>query len=266
MQPFDFNQGSAPLLLSMPHCGTALPPSVAGGMTGHSLAIADTDWHVDRLYEFAAELGVSTIRPHVSRYVIDLNRPPDNAELYPGAAGTDLCPVSSFAGEPVYRPGKEPERSEINHRLATYWHPYHTTLQLELTRIKEQHGVAVLFDAHSICSLVPRLFAGRLPDLNIGTAAGGSCAPAMLSVAESILTAQNRYSCVSNQRFKGGYITRAYGNPSANIHALQLELAQCTYMEENAPYTYLPAQAKRIQPLLKQLLTSLIAWAQEHAG
>ena len=263
MEPFDFNQGTAPLLVSMPHCGTAIPASIAGGMTELTLATVDTDWHVEKLYDFARELGASTIQPHISRYVIDLNRPPDNSELYPGAAGTDLCPVCSFSGEPVYQPGQEPDAAEISRRTKAYWQPYHSKLQSELARLKQQHGVAVLFEAHSICSLVPRLFEGRLPDINIGTASDSSCDPSMLAVAESVLNTQDSYSCVINQRFKGGYITRAYGKPAQNIHALQLELAQRTYMHEEAPFDYLPERAQKIQPLLRQLIQSLILWAHQ---
>lgn len=263
MKPFSFIQGNTPLLLSMPHCGTAIPPAIAGGMIEPSLATVDTDWHVEKLYDFACELGVSIIQPHISRYVIDLNRPPDNAELYPGAAGTDLCPTCSFSGEPIYQQSREPNCDEIADRMERYWQPYHRKLQSELARLKQQYGVAVLFDAHSICSLVPRLFQGRLPDLNIGTAEGSSCTPTMLAVVESVLSAQDNYSCVTNQRFKGGYITRAYGKPAEDVHAIQLELAQRTYMCEGAPFEFLSNRAEKIQPLLKQLLQSLILWAQQ---
>ena len=247
----------------MPHCGTVLPPSIAEKMTDLSLTTVDTDWHVEKLYAFAAELGASVIQPRPSRYVIDLNRPPDNAELYPGAAGTDLCPTCSFSGEPIYQQGMEPGSDEIADRMQRYWQPYHRKLQSELARLRQQYGTAVLFDAHSICSLVPRLFQGRLPDLNIGTADGSSCTPAMLAVVESVLNAQNDYSCVTNQRFKGGYITRAYGKPAENIHAIQLEIAQRTYMCEDAPFEFLPDRAEKLQPLLRQLLQSLILWAQQ---
>jgi len=232
-------------------------------MTELSLTTVDTDWHVEKLYDFARELGASIIQPDTSRYVIDLNRPPDNAELYPGAAGTDLCPTSSFSGEPVYRPGREPDETEIAQRIETYWRPYHNKLQSELARLKQQHGVAVLFEAHSICSLVPRLFEGRLPDINIGTASGSSCDSTTLAVVESVLNTQDNYSWVSNQRFKGGYITRAYGAPAQNTHALQLELAQRNYMREEAPFEYLPDRAHKIQPLLRQILQSLIFWAEQ---
>lgn len=232
-------------------------------MTSVAQQVADTDWHVERLYDFAPELGASIIQPHTSRYIIDLNRPPDNAELYPGANGTELCPISSFAEESLYIDGAEPGSTEVARRLDTFWHPYHQKLQAELARLKNIHGIAVLFDAHSIRSVVPRLFDGRLPDMNIGTAGGSSCAPVMLAAVETLLAEQKSYTYVINQRFKGGYITRAYGEPQANIHSLQLELSQRTYMEEQAPFRYRPDLATQVQPLLRQLVQSLIDWARQ---
>lgn len=208
---------------------------VLAAMTGVARELADTDWHVDSLYDFAPGLGASVIRPHASRYVIDLNRPPDNAELYPGANGTELCPTSTFAEQPLYLAGKEPGVAEIERRLQRYWHSYHQALQAELQRIHNLHGCVILFEAHSIRSLVPRLFEGQLPDLNIGTAAGNSCAPQLQAVVENCLAGQDDYSHVTNQRFKGGYITRAYGRPSEGVHALQLELSQRNYMQEELP-------------------------------
>jgi N-formylglutamate deformylase len=234
-------------------------------MTATALQVADTDWHVERLYDFASGLGASIIQPHTSRYAIDLNRPPDNAELYPGANGTELCPTSSFAEEPLYRDGAEPDSAEVTRRLDTFWHPYHQQLQAELARLKSAHGIAVLFEAHSIRSVVPRLFDGRLPDVNIGTASGSSCAPAMLAAVETLLAEQTTYTYVINQRFKGGYITRAYGNPHAGVHSLQLELSQRTYMEEQPPFHYRPDLAAQVQPLLRQLVQSLIDWARQEA-
>jgi N-formylglutamate deformylase len=256
-------EGAAPLLVSMPHCGLGLPGEILAGMTGTAGELADTDWHVDRLYDFAPELGASVIRPHASRYVIDLNRPPDNAELYPGANGTELCPTSTFAEQPLYLPGKEPDAAEIERRLQHYWQPYHRALQAELQRIHAAHGRVILFEAHSIRSLVPRLFEGQLPDLNIGTAQGHSCSASLQAVVEDCLASQQRYSHVTNQRFKGGYITRAYGRPPEGVHAVQLELSQRNYMEEELPFTYLPEQAALLQPLLRQLLQGLIDWALE---
>ena len=265
MQLFNFVEGTAPLLISMPHCGTQLAPEMAENITPAAKQLADTDWHLQKLYDFAKAMGASIIQPHYSRYVIDLNRPADNTDLYPGANGTELCPTSSFAEEPLYQPGKEPNSTEVSHRLQTYWHPYHGKLQEELTHLRARHGVAVLFEAHSIRSEVPRFFEGRLPDINIGTANGTSCAPQLLTAVEKVLKQQKDYSFVVNQRFKGGYITRAYGQPVADIHALQLELSQRTYMEETFPFNYSPKTAKQVQPVLSQLIAALIEWAEQRS-
>jgi N-formylglutamate deformylase len=266
MKIFDFIQGRAPLLISMPHCGTRLPDELAAVMTPAGREVADTDWHVDQLYDFAAGIGASVIQPHWSRYVIDLNRAPDDSNLYPGANSTGLCPTSNFAEQALYLQGHEPDFDEVNHRLQTWWQPYHNKLDQELARMKAQHGIALLFEAHSIRSRVPRLFEGQLPDLCIGTATGGSCAASMLSAVESVLAQQQDYSYVVDQRFKGGYITRAYGQPESGVHAVQLELSQRNYMEEDLPFSYLPEKAAQLQPLLRQLLQRLIDWGTEEAG
>jgi N-formylglutamate deformylase len=263
MQTFEFTEGSTPLLISMPHCGTRLPDDMAATLTPAGLEVGDTDWHVEKLYDFAAGLGASVIQPHYSRYVIDLNRAPDDSNLYPGANSTGLCPTSSFADQPLYKEGCAPDADEIARRLATWWRPYHEKVQAELARLKQQHGIALLFDAHSIRSVVPRFFEGLLPDLNIGTAGGSSCAASMLSAVETLLAEQQDYSYVIDQRFKGGYITRAYGQPDSGMHSLQLELSQRNYMEEPLPFTYLPEQAARLQALLRRLIQRLIDWAKE---
>jgi len=260
MQLIEFLEGDSPLLVSIPHGGTALPQSMTENFSDATFRLADTDWHLRRLYDFATDLGASIIQPHFSRYVIDLNRPPDNAALYPGAKGTQLCPTSNFAEEALYRPGREPSEAEVAQRLATYWQPYHNKLQAELARIKAKHGIAILFEAHSIRSRVPRLFDGRLPDINIGTASGQSCAPAMLEAVNSVLCSQNKYSYVVDQRFKGGYITRAYGQPHNGIHAMQLELSQRTYMSEEFPFHYHDDRAAQVQPLLLQVVKALRVW------
>ena len=263
MQTFELIKGRVPLLISMPHCGTRLPDDLAATMTPAGLEVTDTDWHVEKLYNFAAGLGASVIQPQYSRYVIDLNRAPDDSNLYPGANSTGLCPTSSFAEQPLYQAGSEPDADEVTRRSDTWWQPYHDTLQEELARLKAQHGIALLFDAHSIRSVVPRFFEGQLPDLNIGTAGGSSCAASMLSAVEAVLGEQQDYSYVINQRFKGGYITRAYGQPDSGIHSLQLELSQRNYMEEPLPFTYLPEKAAQLQPLLQRLIQRLIDWAIE---
>ena len=250
---YNLYRGSAPLLLSLPHDGSTLPNDIAQRMTAPAREVPDTDWHVSRLYAFARELGASVIVPAYSRYVIDLNRPPDNASLYPGQNTTGLCPIVQFSNEPVYRPGEEPSQAEILARIERYWRPYHEALQSELARIKAKHGRVVLWEGHSIRSLVPFLFDGRLPDFNLGTADGASCSSALQQQLIEVLQSQRDYSFVVNGRFKGGYITRHYGNPGEHIDAVQLELAQCNYMDEIS-FAYDETRAAKLQHVLHALL------------
>ncbi|HEX5539375.1 MAG TPA: N-formylglutamate deformylase, partial [Methylophilaceae bacterium] len=256
-----------PLLISMPHTGTAIPPYIASQLTPAALNMPDVDWHLPALYNMAQACGASVIAAETMRYVIDLNRPPEDSNLYPGQDTTGLCPLDTFAKQPVYETGTLPDASEIQSRIARYWQPYHDQLQRELDRILALHGVAVLWDAHSIASQVPRFFAGRLPDLNFGTADGKSCAASLqdalaATVHDSMHAAT--YSHVFNGRFKGGYITRHYGRPERNIHAVQLEISQRTYMQETWPYTYEPGLAQHLQPLLRELLECCKAWASQN--
>jgi len=247
------HRGTAPLLVSLPHDGTALPPDLAARLTDEARAVPDTDWYVSRLYAFARDLGASVLVPPYSRYVIDLNRPPDDVSLYPGQNTTGLCPAVRFDGGPVYLPGQAPSADEVAARVEAYWRPYHEALAGELARLKQQHGRALLWEGHSIRSVVPFLFEGRLPDLNLGTAAGASCAPATQARLEAVLAGQGDYTWVANGRFKGGYITRHYGRPGEGVEAIQLELAQSTYLDE-ASGRYDEAAAARLQPLLASLL------------
>jgi len=260
---FDLVPGRLPLLLSMPHMGCHIPASVAASLVPRALDAEDADWHMDRLYDFALDLGASVLRPRLSRYVIDLNRPPDDAPMYPGASNTELCPTRFFTGEPLYRPGGEPSLAERSQRRELYWQPYHQALQQELLRLRAQHGRVLLWDAHSIRSELPWLFEGRLPDLNLGTADGRSAHPAMAQALLAVCAGQDRYSHVLNGRFKGGYITRHYGQPARGIHAVQLELCQCLYMQEAPPYAYLSERARQLQPLLGRMLQSALAALQE---
>ena len=228
------HRGTAPLLVSLPHDGTALPPELAARMTEAARGVPDTDWHVSRLYDFARELGASMLVPAYSRYVVDLNRPPDDTSLYPGQNTTGLCPVVRFSGDPVYLPGGEPTAAEIAARVERYWRPYHDALRTELERLHAQHGRVLLWEGHSIRGTLPFLFEGRLPDLNLGTAAGASCLPATQARIEAALSAQSRYDWVVNGRFKGGHITRHYADPARGIEAVQLEASQRIYMDEGA--------------------------------
>lgn len=259
--PFVFHPGTAPLLISMPHVGTHVPPSVAQRLTPEGREVHDTDWHLPLLYAFAKDMGASILQATHSRYVIDLNRPPDGASLYPGQSVTGLCPVDTFADTPLYLAGQEPGEAEVAARREALWLPYHDQLAAELTRIRAAHGVALLWDAHSIRSVVPRFFDGRLPDLNLGTADGASCAPALAQQLLTIAQAASGYSAVLNGRFKGGYITRHYGQPARKVHAVQLEMTQCSYMQESMPFAYLPDVAAQVQPVLRALLGALLSAA-----
>lgn len=247
------HQGHAPLLISLPHDGSALPDGFDERLTASARRVPDTDWHVSRLYDFARELGASILVPRFSRYVVDLNRPPDDVSLYPGQNTTGLCPTVQFSGEPVYLPGQEPDAREIAARVQAWWQPYHAALQQELVRLRARHGRAVLWEGHSIRSVVPFLFEGRLPDFNIGTAAGTSCSPALQARLAAVMEAQNDYSHVFNGRFKGGYITRHYGRPAEGVEAVQLELAQLNYMDEES-FSYLPERAGPTAALIRRLL------------
>lgn len=228
------HRGTAPLLVSLPHDGSRIPDDLAARMTPEARRAPDTDWHVSRLYAFARELGASILVPAHSRYVVDLNRPPDDVSLYPGQNTTGLCPIVRFSGDPVYLPGQEPTPEEVASRVDTYWRPYHDALRGELDRLRAQHGRVLLWEGHSIRGECPFLFDGRLPDLNIGTAAGASCAAARQTRIEAALSAQQDYDWVVNGRFKGGYITRHYGDPANGIDAVQLEISQRIYMDEDS--------------------------------
>ncbi len=256
MKTFTLRQGRVPLLISMPHNGQQIPAGIAATMQPHASAVPDTDWFLDRLYDFVDELGASVINPVYSRYVIDLNRPPDGAVLYAGANNTELCPTTGFDERPLYQPGQQPDAAEVARRIDQYWQPYHQAVQTELARMKAEHGYALLFDAHSIKSEVPRFFEGRLPDINFGTADGKSAAPVLAQAIMAVPT--GGYSRVLNGRFKGGYITRHYGQPSQHIHALQLELSQITYMDENA-FVWREELASQVQPVLRNVLQALLA-------
>ena len=255
---FHLHQGQAPLLVSLPHDGTRVPADIAARMTASARRVPDTDWHVSRLYEFARGLGASILVPTHSRYVVDLNRPPDDTSLYPGQNTTGLCPVTQFSGEPVYLPGAAPDPAEIAHRVETYWRPYHDNLDAELQRIRGQHGRVVLWEGHSIRGTLPFLFEGRLPDLNLGTAAGHSCSPQLARRLAGVLAAHPQYSHVVDGRFKGGYITRHYGTPETGVEAVQLELAQRTYMDEDS-FAWDAPRAVALQQVLRALLQAALA-------
>jgi len=255
---FHLLRGRQALIASMPHVGTQVPAEIEREFTPVARALTDTDWHVDRLYDFLPELGASVIKARYSRYVIDLNRPPDNAALYPGMTHTGLCPTHSFAGEPLYGSGVEAlPGSEVESRRERYWQPYHAALGELIASTRARAGFVVLLDAHSIRSYVPRLFTGRLPDINIGTDDGRSCAAELVLALMTVLVAQDRFSYVVNGRFKGGHITRSYGAPARGVHALQIELAQSAYMDESRA-TYDEQRAAPLRELLQRMVAVML--------
>jgi len=227
---YEFHQGTQPLLISVPHDGRSIPDDIAATMTPAGLAIPDTDWHVAALYDFAGEVGASLLVANYSRYVVDLNRPRSDESLYQDQVTTGLCAAQTFAGDDIYTTGGV-SREEQQRRVAGYWQPYHDRIEKVLADFHTRFGYALLWDAHSIASVVPRLFDGELPALNIGTNAGGSCAPD-IAAAVAKVAADSPYSSVVDGRFRGGYITRHYGTPGRGTHALQLEIAQRSYMDE----------------------------------
>ncbi len=259
---FQFTAGTTPVLISVPHAGTAIPPAIAARMTPEALALPDTDWHVEKLYDFAAELGAGLIAADHSRYVVDLNRDPSGKPLYPGADNSEFVPLTTFAEQPIYRPGQQPDAVEITARREAYWQPYHDRLAAELARLKSTFGVAVLWDGHSILSHVPRFFDGRLPDLNLGSAKDASAAPELVAQVMGVLGNADGFSSILNGRFTGGYITRHYGQPGDGVHALQLEMAEIAYLDETDPSRYDPARAARLKTLLRQTIETVIAWAR----
>lgn len=264
----DVHRGDAPLVVSFPHTGTEIPPEIEGRLASAWLARKDADWWIDRLYDFAADLGATTVRTRISRAVIDVNRDPSGVSLYPGQATTELCPTTSFDGEPLYRDGQAPDTAEIDRRRAAWFQPYHDTLEAELTRLATRHGRVVLYDAHSIRSRIPRLFDGELPQFNIGTHSGAACDPALTGAVEAACAAAN-LSQVTNGRFKGGWTTRRHGRPDANVHAIQMELACRGYMDDPAepptpqtwPAPYSEIQATPLRATLADVLKACLAFA-----
>jgi N-formylglutamate deformylase len=257
---FTLHRGSLPLLVSVPHAGTVIPVDQQPRYVERALAAEDTDWFLEELYAFVREMGASLLVPRYSRYVIDLNRPPENVPMYPGVNNTELCPTRFFTGDPLYREGRAPDEAEIARRLTTSWQPYHHALQRELARLKAAHGHAVLFDGHSIKSQLPWLFEGTLPDLNLGTADGASCEPSLRAALSAVLAAQTQFSHVVDARFKGGYITRRYGQPQQGVHAVQLEKCWRCYMGESPPFCLDDTRVAQLQPVLRSLVQTLIDW------
>lgn len=256
----DIRRGDMPVVLGLPHTGTDVPDDIHGALNATGRALADTDWHIHDLYD--GLLGdVTSVRTPVHRYAIDVNRDPEGASLYPGQNTTGLCPLTDFDGVPIYARGREPDADEIERRRLAYHAPYHAALMSEMMRLRDKHGFAILFDCHSIRGAIPFLFDGQLPDFNIGTNLGTTCAPGIEARVLDRCANAPAHSHVLNGRFKGGWTTRHYGRPKDGLHAIQLELAQSTYMVEAPPWTYLPDRAARLRETLSLILSDLSKWS-----
>jgi len=249
-----FHHRNSPILISVPHDGTVIPDDIAQNMHDFALKTPDRDLFVAQLFSFAKDFDISLLKTNISRYVIDMNRPADNASLYPGQPVTELCPTTSFDNQEIYV--NKPDAQEIQRRTDNYWQPYHQIITDKLAVIKEQHGFAILIDAHSIKSHVARFFDGQLPDINIGTNSGASCSDEYSDKFEAVLKAQKDYSYVFNGRFKGGYITRNYGKPDENIHAIQIELSQINYLDESNN-RFMVEKAEKLKTLLIRMVNAL---------
>ncbi len=254
MTPVEVVQGGGPVILGLPHTGTYVSADIRARLNDTGRGLADTDWNIHKLYEGLLS-GVTTVRATFHRYVIDANRDPSGASLYPEQNTTGLVPLTDFEGEPIWQ--VPPSGGEVEHRREMFHAPYHAALEAEMTRVRERHGVAILYDCHSIRSRIPFLFDGVLPDFNIGTNDGVTCAPVLAEAVEKFCRAADGYSCVTNGRFKGGWTTRHYGRPDEGWHTIQMELAQSTYMEEAAPWPYLHDRAERLRPHLAKILEQL---------
>lgn len=255
MRVFDVCPGDGPIVLGQPHGGTFLPDPIRERLNGTGAGLSDTDWHIARLYDGLLP-GVTIVRSNIHRYVIDANRDPGGSSLYPGQNTTALVPVTDFDGRDIWKDGQEPSEDEIAERRAEFHAPYHAALRAEIDRVRARHGIAVLFDCHSIRSRIPFLFDGELPVFNTGTNSGTSCAAAIEETVHGIAQASGM-GAVLNQRFKGGWTTRHYGRPESCIHAIQMEIAQRAYMQETPPWAYDPARAGRLRPHLARMLESL---------
>jgi formiminoglutamase len=256
MNPFEIIRGDSAIVFGIPHAGLYVPDDAASRLNKTGRALADTDWRTDRLYDGLLP-GVTTVRATFHRYLIDANRDPSGASLYPGQNTTGLCPLTDFDGLPLYEPGAEPDEAEIERRRQAFHAPYHAALAAEIDRVRRIHGQVILYDCHSIRSYIPFLFEGTLPDFNIGTSNSTTCAPIIESEVARICGGVDGYTSIVNGRFKGGWTTRHYGNPAEDIHAIQMELAQSAYMVEAPPWDYLPEKAEKLRGVLRDILTRL---------
>lgn len=265
MEPVAVSRGDSPVILSFPHVGTYVPDDISEQLNEEGKLLRDTDWHVHELYSGLLP-NASTVRATFHRYVVDANRDPSGANLYPGQTGTGLVPLSTFDNVPIWRPGVEPDADETARRLTAFHAPYHAALQAEVERVHARYGVAVLYDCHSIRSVIPWMFEGVLPDFNIGTNIGQSCASVIEQDVLRICAGSGR-THVLNGRFRGGWTTRHYGKPEQGVHAIQMELAQSSHLAQEAPPFILSAsRTEMLRPVLADILRAIAARAQELAA
>lgn len=264
MTPVEITRGDSPVLLGMPHTGTWLPPGIRARLNPRGQRLTDTDWHVDKLYSGLLP-GATIVRATFHRYVIDANRPPDAESLYPGQNTTGLVPLTDFDGEPIW--DDPPAPAETAERLEAFHRPYHAALEAEIARIRAMHGLAILYDCHSIRSQIPYLFDGRLPDLNIGSVGATSCDPRVTEAVLAVARRAEGFSHVLDGRFRGGWTTRHHGRPAEGVHAIQMELSQATHLSsEEPPFDYDEARAARLRPLLGEILSNLALLAPRLRG
>lgn len=250
-------EGNRPLVLAQPHGGTRIVPAVFNSLNEKGRALIDTDWHIDKVYDGLVK-DITVVRSNIHRYVIDVNRSPDNESLYPGQNTTGLCPLTDFDGNPIYQPGAAPDSEEVEHRRVHYHKPYHDALAQQLRRLRRKHEEVILYDCHSIRSQIPFLFEGVLPHFNIGTFNGRSCSNRVEQAVVEVCKNAAGYNTAVNGRFKGGWTTRHYGNPGSGIHAIQMELAQCAYMQEFPPWAYDEKKSSRLRSILSVILETLV--------
>lgn len=266
MEPVTVTSGESPVLLAMPHTGTWLPKDVFDGLNARGRLLADTDWHIDRLYAGLLP-GATVVRANFHRYLIDANRDPAGLSLYPGQNTTGLCPLTDFDGEAIWRDGHAPDEAETERRREGFHAAYHAALGGELARLRRLHGQVVLYDCHSIRSEIPFLFDSVLPDLNIGTNDGRACAHELESIVLNICQKTKAYTHILNGRFKGGWTTRRYGRSQDGIHAVQMEIAQSAYLKaEEPPFALDDNAAANLRTVLGSILGHLEAWALEHGA
>jgi formiminoglutamase len=253
----EIREGTSPIILGFPHTGTEVPPEIWARLNHNGKLLADTDWHIHNLYDGLLD-GITTVRATFHRYVIDANRDPQGISLYPGQNTTGLIPETDFDGKAIWNDDQAPDETDIAKRLRDFHAPYHAALAAEIERVKAIHGVAILYDCHSIRSHIPFLFESKLPDFNIGTDMGKTCDSAIEQAAVAVTSAAAGYDSVLNGRFKGGWTTRHYANPEHGVHVIQMELAQSTHLATEAPpFAYDAAKAERLRVHLKDILVRL---------